>query len=330
MRECSGLLFIGDPHLDHATPGRRMDDNFAETVLGKLDFVIEHANANDLVPVFLGDMFDKNVVSKWIENRLARILMKAKHKPVSNVGNHDKKDKVLNDQDSLMSYAINGTMHVALDAGPVETFLIGGKKVGLGATPYDQAIPIDVRMYFDKPDIIVWITHHDLAFGNPYPGAEPLTEIKGCRLAVNGHMHLSKPPVAVGETTWFNPGNITRQEIDALEHEPVVYEFAPTKPLKRVIVPHKKGVFNLKGKYIDAVSPGEAGSVKTMNDDSDFVAILQAEDAMEMQKTDDGSVAREEIHEKFERDHTPQDVRDIVLGLFATVQAKIRAETIVE
>lgn len=329
MRECKGLVFIGDPHLDHETPGRRLDDSFAETVLGKLDFVIEHCNANDLVPVFLGDMFDKNVVSKWIENRLARILMKSKHKPISNVGNHDKKDKFLDDQDSLMSYAINGTMCITLDAGPVETFLINGKTVGLGATPYDQAIPSDVRMYFDKPDMVVWITHHDLAFEGPYPGSEPLTEIKGCRLAVNGHMHLSKPPVAVGETTWFNPGNITRQKIDALEHEPCVYEFSPTGPLKKIVVPHKQGVFNLKGKYIDAVSPGEAGSVGPMTSDSDFVAILQAEDALEMQKTDDGSVAREEIEEKFERDQTSQDVRDIVMGLFATVQAKIRSETVV-
>jgi DNA repair exonuclease SbcCD nuclease subunit len=329
MRECNGLLFIGDPHLDHATPGRRLDDNFAETVLGKLDFIIEHANKNDLVPVFLGDMFDKNVVSKWIENRLARILMKSKHKPISNVGNHDKKDKFLNDQDSLMSYSINGTMHVALEAGPVEMFKINGKVVGLGASPYDQAIPVDVRMYFDKPDMVVWITHHDLAFGSAYPGAEPLTEIKGCRLAVNGHMHLSKLPVAVGETTWFNPGNITRQEIDALEHEPCVYEFSPTRALTKVVVPHKQGVFNLKGKYIDAVSPGEPGSVKTMDEDSDFVAILRAEDAMEMQKTDDGSVAREEIEDKFERDNTHQDIKNIVMNLFATVQAKIRAETVI-
>ncbi len=67
---CNGFLFIGDPHLDIKKPGRRLDENFAETVLGKIDFCINYANDHDLVPVFLGDLFDNNVVPKRIENRV--------------------------------------------------------------------------------------------------------------------------------------------------------------------------------------------------------------------------------------------------------------------
>lgn len=330
MRECSGLLFIGDPHLSHKRPGKRLDENFAQTVLNKIEFAIDHANEHDLVPVFLGDIFDEEVVTKWIENRFARLLKKSKHKAITNVGNHDKKDKVLSDECSLMTFAITDAMHVALDAGPIETFLIGGKTVGLGATPYDQPIPVDVRMYFDKPDTVVWITHHDLAFESAYPGSEPLTEILGCRLAINGHMHLGKPPVKVGSTTWFNPGNITRQATDALEHEPAVYEFSPAKALKKVVIPHEKGIFNLSGKLIDAVSPGEVGHNKGIGDDSAFVNLMKTEEAMEMQKTDDGSVAREEIQDKFSRDSTPDDVRSRVMSLFDSVQAKMNAEHIVQ
>lgn len=314
---CNGFLFIGDPHLDSKRPGRRLDEDFTKTVLKKIEFCIDQASDKNLIPVLLGDLFDRNVVPKRVENQVARILARSKHLPIANVGNHDKKDRLLNDDDSLMSFAISGAMHVCLDAGPIGIFEIEGQRIGLGASPYDQPIPTDVTMYFPDVDMVIWITHHDLAFESPYPGSEPLIEIKGCRLAINGHMHLAKPPVAVGGTTWFNPGNITRQFLDAIDHEPAVYEFSTKGKLSKIVVPHEKLIFDLTGKLIDPVSPGEQkeGSESGLGQDSAFVDILKAEESLDMKRTDDGSVAREEVEAKFKKDSTPPEIQTLVLEL---------------
>ncbi len=204
---------------------------------------------------------------------------------------------------------------------PVGVFEVEGKRIGLGASPYDQPIPTDVTMYFKDVDMIIWITHHDLAFEAPYPGSEPLIEIKGCRLAINGHMHLAKPAVAVGKTTWFNPGNITRQFLDAIDHEPAVYQFSSHGKLNKIVVPYEKIIFDLTGKLIDPVSPGEQkqGDTAGFDKDSAFIEILKAEDSLDMKRTDDGSVAREEVEAKFQNDNTPPEIQMLVLELLNKV-----------
>ena len=57
--KAGGLLFIGDPHLGSIKPGRRKDVDFGATVLGAVAQAIAVANARRLVPVFLGDIFDR-------------------------------------------------------------------------------------------------------------------------------------------------------------------------------------------------------------------------------------------------------------------------------
>lgn len=320
-RECEGLMFIGDPHISSEKPGRRLDKDYAATILGKLKFAIDLCNEKNYVPVFLGDMYDKAVeVEKSLEVRTLRLLQTSRNLPIGNVGNHDITHKVLTDDDSLKFLQQAGAIRLCTESGVLETFLIGGKTVSVGATPYGQSFPSDARFYFPKSDTIIWLTHHDLAFDGAYPGAVEPHEIKGCRLAINGHMHLNKPMVRKGETTWFNPGNITRQAVDAIEHVPSVRVLTAAGKLERVIIPHQKGVFDLTGKLIDSISPGEVAKegVETEGgpiSESAFVSLLQASTSMEMPKSANGSILMEDIQAKFERDQTNTVVQSIVLSV---------------
>lgn len=322
VREVGGLLFIGDPHLSSRKPGRRKDENFGATVLGKLEYLIDVCNDRRLLPVFLGDMFDTAVeADEQLKTKLVRILRRCWTLPISNVGNHDIRNALLTDGDTLAVIAESGVIKVCVHSGAFETVRIADKTVGIGATPYGQDFPVDARPYFGKVDQIIWLTHHDIAFENPYPGSVAPQAIAGCKLVVNGHMHLYKRPMKAGGTIWFNPGNITRQAIDAIEHEPAAYALLAAGNLEKVVVPHEKAVFDLTGKLVGAISPGEAPREEPEDGESAFVSLLKAGSSMEMVRSDDGSILLEEIEDKFSRESTSAEVRSIILSLHAEAVA---------
>ena len=322
MREAEGILFIGDPHLSSRKPGRRKDENFGATVLRKLEFLIDTCNERRFIPCFLGDMFDTAVeADEQLKTKLARILRRSWTLPVSNVGNHDIRNTLLTDGDTLAVLAETGVIKVCVHSGAFETVRIGGKTVGIGATPYGQSIPMDARPYFGSVDSIIWLTHHDVAFENPYPGSMAAQAVTGCKLVVNGHMHLYKKPLMVGGTVWFNPGNITRQAIDAIEHVPAAYALTAKGNLEKILVPHEQAVFDLTGKLITAISPGEAPAKSDDEGESAFVNLLKADSSMEMSRSDDGSILLEEIQDKFTRENTPVEIREIVMALHSRAVA---------
>src|SRR5688500_5680347 len=56
LRAYTGLLCIGDPHLASRAPGFRKDD-YPRNILAKLEWAMNYAETNELLPVILGDLF---------------------------------------------------------------------------------------------------------------------------------------------------------------------------------------------------------------------------------------------------------------------------------
>lgn len=317
--EADGLLFIGDPHISSQRPGRRKDKDYPSVILAKLESALKLANERRLVPILLGDLYDRpKEEDEALKTRVIRCLRRAWMPPIALVGNHDKQHAVLTDGDSLAAIREAGVAHVVSQSGPIAVVSVDGRRLGIGGTPYKQDIPDDVTDVFPDADFVTWVTHHDIAFEKAYPGAQDPFEIQGCGLVVNGHMHLSKPTVQMGSTLWFNPGNITRQEVDAIAHVPYVWELNSAEGLVPHELEHEKDVFNLTGRLVEAVSPGEI-PVEPAPDAEDkesvFVRLLQQEASTDIERTADGSVLREDIMRKFEREKTPEDVRAAVLAL---------------
>jgi hypothetical protein len=162
-----------------------------------------------------------------------------------------------------------------------------------------------------------WITHHDLAFEGAYPGATHLFEIMGCDLVINGHMHLTKPPIQKGATTWFNPGNITRQSKDTAGHIPSVWEVLDTKqPATRIPLVYAAKIFDAIEGFVPVSRPDAPPTPA-----SEFVAKLKEFAEQDMSKTEDGSVLATDLAAVCTELNVPGDVAKIVMSLHAAVVA---------
>ncbi len=314
-----GLLFIGDPHVSMRRPGRRKDEDFRWTVLGKLASAMRFATEENLLPVILGDLFQMpRDATPEVLSQLIEVMRQSKHRPVCDTGNHDKYETLLTPDCSLWAMAESGAIHVARDANAVltrnveggwridvspdlsscslEIHLVDGP-VALLLIPYGQEIP-DVLESPQGPERTVVVTHEDFDFGGGvYPGARTLKPIVGASLMVNGHMHETKAPQLRGRTWCVNPGNITRQSMDMREHVPAVWSWSPGEKTPTAHpLPHAPATeaFDFTGIQVDAAS-GEAVTSETAIAESLFAQLLQAQSPLEQQRTQDGALLDEEI-----------------------------------
>lgn len=321
-----GILFIGDPHQASKAPGRRLDELFFETVAGKIEQSLVIAKERNLIPVFLGDFFDRDDDTDGaMLVRTIKALRVGGHTPWTLVGNHDKRRTVLTEDTGLAVLLATGLLMRMPNNGPgfiLETAgYEGGRNfVGIGSTGYDNEVPKDVRGAFeDQPvDDIIWTTHHDWMFEDGYPNAMQPHEIKGCSMVVNGHNHLTKTPVKRGQTVFINPGNITRMSVDAHNHTPRVWTYKPGQvKLFPVALEHVLDVFDLTGKVAHATAttattPSESKSV--------FVSLLAKEMASVERTTQDGTKFLERMGEFFVQDEVPLGVQNRLIDLFEKVR----------
>jgi hypothetical protein len=248
-----------------------------------------------------------------LKNQLIRILKGFRYRPLVNVGNHDIQHTTLTDSDTLALLGLCDVVDVVAVSAPVAEFHIGTRRLGVGMTPYGQAIPTDARGSFTGVDLHTWFTHHDIAFDGGYPGAVPPFAVEGCDVLVNGHIHKTQKAVMAGRTRWLNPGNINRQSVDLVDHIPRAWVLDASGALEAQELPHERNVFDLTGRIVEAAD----GGMVAREVESAFVTLLQAESSTELKRSGDGSIVRDEIEAKFAEDQTPDAVRAIVRSLLS-------------
>lgn len=319
---CNGIMFVGDPHLSSRRPGRRKDEDWPGPILRKFEACAALARSKGYATVLLGDLFEEPVErDEGLKTRTIRILRGFPMVPLSNTGNHDITNTILSDGDSLAMLATSDAIDVVRTSGAVCEFTLGSRRIGIGMTPYGQEIPRSVVGMFPDADVVVWVTHHDIAFEGAYPNAMQPFEIAGCKIVVNGHIHDTKPPIKTGQTMWMNPGNINRQTVDLIDHVPSVWILHEDGRFESQPLPYEKAVFDLTGKFVEAIR--ETDLVREV--DSAFVTMLQAESTMEMSVSADGSLLLEEIEAKFKRDRTPEVVQSSIRSLLTEAAARRHA-----
>ena len=246
LKQVSGLLFIGDPHVEGRTPGFRRD-NYPETILAKLKWCMEYCEQQNLQPILLGDIFDKPRDNpNWLISRLFDIF---DGRCIPTIfGNHDCANPQLDENDSLTLLAKAGAIRL-LDDHHLWASSFEGRNVVIGGSPYRYPIPdafalepdtikltfqnpsgvsheqtSDLVKALSKPNVVIWLTHHDLTFPNPNEAVVTnLNELTGIDYVINGHIHRrASANVVRGQTTWVNPGNISRRSRgDSIRgHEP--------------------------------------------------------------------------------------------------------------
>ena len=244
-----GMLLIGDPHLEGRQPGFRKDD-YPHVILEKLAWCLNYAAQEALLPIILGDLFDKPRDNpNWLIVRLIELL---RGEVLGLYGNHDVHyNPELTEDDSLSLLVKAGCMRL-LDAASPWSGVMAGRSVIVGGSSYRQPIPkkfdpaahgaIDSDQ--DLPPLVVWLTHHDILIPGYDEGRIKPREIEGVDYLINGHIHRRLSDIKVGKTIWLTPGNISRRSRSdaSREHIPSALriDVSPTgQELKYIEIPHQ-------------------------------------------------------------------------------------------
>lgn len=325
FHDYDGVLFIGDPHAWSKAPGKRLDEAiFPQVVLNKLEQSIDIAIKNNLYVVILGDLFhvdNENNIN--LLTKIIRIFNKLRDPLVSVEGNHEKKELNVTDDVALGMLREAGVIHtMEHNCLYCCVHMKNGKKVYIGGTPYGMNIPNKVvlpKEEKDKDTPIIWTSHHDLDFGDTYPGVIPVPEIHGAFMLVNGHIHKTKKPVKVGKTKAHNPGNITRLSTDCKDHVPAVWMWKHEQgdELEPIVLNYEKHVFNLIGKQIEVVAPKQVVSADLETTvTSKFVEKMKERAAKnDFRQTSDGVFIKETIQALGDSMGTPKDFIEEILEL---------------
>lgn len=317
MSNCdlNSIIFIGDPHITFRRPARRLDENFLEVGLNKIDQAIDLCNKNNAQPVFTGDLFEyacepnSRKASEMLTG-LSCVLSKSIHKPLAVLGNHDLKETMLT-PDTHFSVMESANLLQILDQD-IRRFIIvgseGKQNIALSAVPYGSPLPDHVERD-ENDDVFFLVTHHDLEFEDAYPNAIPLHEIKGVDHVINGHMHLYQKSIMAGQTMWHNPGNIIRRTIDEKDHTPNVLYFDGFG-LKNIELSYKSKdlVIDQSGYQVQKEEPTcEEGY-------SEFVKALESTEGDHEQSEDAGHI-KQTIRSYFAENDTNIHCQNIIWNL---------------
>jgi predicted phosphodiesterase len=304
FKKYDGLLFVGDPHLWSLKPDKRLEKSFSTTVLKKIEQAVEIANKNNLYLIFLGDLFhkkDENNIDML--TKLSRILKKLKHPCATVEGNHEKSQTKLSDDVALSLLRENETIYTMEKNALWGKFSFNdGTECYVGATPYGEKIPTEIELpdkETNKNIPIIWLTHHNLDFGESYPGVIEVREIKGVSMLVNGHIHKTKKPITLGKMRAHNPGNITRLSTDCSEHIPAVWQWKPEQQfeLEPLTIDFTKIVFDISAKDLGIPQlPEKITAEISPQQTSQFVEKMNEYSLNhDPSKTDDGTIIKENI-----------------------------------
>lgn len=205
----AGLLLIGDPHLEGRSPGFRKDD-YPNVILSKLEWCLEYARDQRLLPAILGDLFDKPRDNpNWLLNRLLNLF---KGEVIGLYGNHDVHYHPELTLDDSLSLLVNANRIRLVSAESPWRGRIGGRDVIVGGSSYRQEIPKSFKVSTDAlQPLVIWLTHHDILIPGYDEGRIKPTELGGIDVVVNGHIHRRLEDIQAGRTLWLTPGNISRR-----------------------------------------------------------------------------------------------------------------------
>jgi predicted phosphodiesterase len=211
MREFTGILFIGDPHLASRVPGFRKDD-YPNSILAKVAWCLEYAREHRLLPALLGDLFHQpRDNSNWLLGEFLAML--GRQLVIGVYGNHDCREDHVTDNDSLSVIVKSGLLQLVNENHPWFGTMTG-RTVVIGGTSWGKMLPRSFRMdgrATSEHPIVFWMAHHDVRIpGYEDQGRFDPYEIDGVDVVINGHIHRPLHDVRAGRTLWITPGNIAR------------------------------------------------------------------------------------------------------------------------
>jgi predicted phosphodiesterase len=241
--KANGLFLVADPHLADHPPGQRLE-GYLDQIMAKLTACLDRADELGMAFVLLGDLFH------WPRDNSNRMLVelirlfggRSGDRVVHVlVGNHDKYQSRFTDDVSLAVLETAGAVRLMKEGGPQFVLDTPDGAVLVGASPDGAPLPKAYEHEDGDPDTVVWLTHHNIRFPEFIDRAYSIKEVPGIDWIVNGHIHRPQATVTKGQTTWANPGNITRLTFTrrSMVREPAAAIWTPgCEELDKWVVPY--------------------------------------------------------------------------------------------
>lgn len=238
----NGLFLMGDPHFADTPPGQRLD-GYLEQIMTKVSACLEQAEALGMVPVFLGDLFH------WPRDNSNKMLVELirmfeEYDVVwALVGNHDKYQSQFTEDVSLAVLEAAGALRLMKEYGPQFVLETPQDRVLVGASPDGTPLPKSYEKEPSDPETVIWLSHHNIQFPEFIDRASSIKELPGVDWLINGHIHRPQATITKGQTTWANPGNLTRLKFThrSMEREPAAAIWTPgCEDLEKWVVPFER------------------------------------------------------------------------------------------
>jgi predicted phosphodiesterase len=197
-----------------------------------------------MVPVLLGDLFHRprDNSNKMLVELIRLFGSRTGADAVwALVGNHDKYQSRFTEDVTIAVLEAAGVLRLMKDEGPQFILETGTAHTLVCASPDGSPLPRAYERADGDPETVVWLTHHNIRFPEFDDRAYAIRELPGIDWLINGHIHRPQPTVRAGQTTWANPGNITRLTFTrrSMERRPAAAIWAPgCDELERWEVPY--------------------------------------------------------------------------------------------
>ncbi|CCH49568.1 metallophosphoesterase family protein [Pseudodesulfovibrio piezophilus] len=298
--EAKGLFLIADPHLADTPPGQRLD-GYLDQIMNKMAACLDRARELDLAVVFLGDMFHwpRDNSNKMLVDLIALFGSRQGNDQVwALVGNHDKYQARFTDDVSLAVLEAAGVLRLMKEDGPQFRLKTDKGDVLVGASPDGTPLPKGYEKQEGDPDTVIWLSHHNIQFPEFMEKAYSIKELPGIDWLINGHIHRPQPTLTKGQTSWANPGNVTRLTFTriSMTREPAAAIWTPgCGDLEKWVIPFEP----FAAVFPDQELPPEEVQVEG---ESDYVKGLER---LAWQRTQEGMGLKE-----FLTDNVPRETRE--------------------
>ena len=224
-------ILTADWHIRESTPKCRMDD-FWEAQWEKVDFISDLQTKYDCPVWFAGDLYNNWKPSPYL---LSEGIFNFPSEFSAVFGNHDLPQHSLEQQ-------IKCGMSTLYFADKIN--ILGGAHWGM--IPEEEMASFIIK----HSNVLLW---HVMTYpGNkpPWPGCEDLNAKEILQnypeydLIVTGHNHKTFVEEYEGRLL-VNPGSLTRQTADQINHEPSVFLwYAESNTVEQIKLPFEKGVIS--------------------------------------------------------------------------------------
>lgn len=234
------ISFATDLHIRYSPPSSRLDrEVFFDSLLKKINFIIEYSNSNSDILVFGGDIFDKPDIAHSLVINILKEFKKSTIPIYTIVGNHD-----------IYGYQENSIFKsgigVLFESGIIEK---------LDKLEFDDLILKGMHCYSEEVFNDAMPGKNNILFCHKpitnlsIPGGIPIKKIaQNCNynMIISGDIHIGHIENE-NEIKFINPGAILRSSIVEKDRTPqMVLIDTKNNSYKFIEIPHQKNVFDEK------------------------------------------------------------------------------------